>query len=316
MTMVDSDVPAQPSSSRESKSDAELAMCFEREAFPLLDALYRGALALTGDRLEAEDLLEETMMNAHRQFGSFPESTGLRASLYRLLTNAYIGGPRARRRRLAGGLNDPTIDSRLSMAREHPSTRLSLAEVEALEALPAAVITKALQALERDARMAVYYANVEGFSYKEIADITNRSVGAVMSLLRRGRHQLRHVLLAACRERAAFQFPEDASNNTARVRRPKPKCAPLHRLSEGGTCADQLDWFDREIVRYVLLWAPHGEGWDEDVYPTFGMTVEQLVDRFHRIIDTSVSLLGSLAKPDRELLDKGRQLSKIFGQAR
>jgi RNA polymerase sigma-70 factor (ECF subfamily) len=318
--MVDSDVPAQSPSPQGGESDAELAMCFEREALPLLDALYRGALALTGDRLEAEDLLEETMMNAHRQFGSFPESTNLRASLYRLLTNAYIGGPRARQRRVTGGRNDPTIDSRLATAREHPSTRLSLAEVAALEALPAAVITKALQALRQDTRMVVYYADVEGFSYAEIAHITNRSVSAVISLLYRGRHQLRHVLLA-CREQAACQFPEDASNNAARGRRPTPqsatpKCAPLHRLSEGDTCTGQLDWFDREIVHYVLLWAPHGEVWDEDVYPTFGMTVEQLVDRFHRIIDTSVPGLGHLAKSDRELLDKARQLPMIFGQAR
>jgi RNA polymerase sigma-70 factor, ECF subfamily len=177
------------------------------------------------------------------------------------------------------------------------------------------VITKALQALRLDTRMVVYYADVEGLSYAEIAHITNRSVNAVISLLYRGRHQLRQVLLAACREQAC-EFPEDASNNTARVRHLKPKYAPLHRLSEGGTCAGQLDWFDREIVRYVLLWAPYGEGRGEDVYPTFGMTVEQLVDRFHRIIDTSVPRLGRLTKSDCELLDKARQLPRIFGQAR
>jgi len=320
--MDDADDSAQSSSPWGSDGDAELAMRFEREALPLLDALYRGALALTGDRLEAEDLLEETMMNAHRQIGLFSESTNLRASLYRLLTNAYIGSLRGRHRRLTEGLNGMTIDLQLATAREHPSTRLSLAEVEALEALPAAVITKALQALRQDTRMVVYYADVEGFSYAEISHITNRSVSAVISLLCRGRHQLRHVLLAACRERgAACPFPEDASNDTARTRRPKPKrpkpkCAPLQRLPEGGSCAGQLDWFDREIVRYVLLWAPHGEGWDEDVYPTFGMTVEQLVGRFHRIIDTSAPGLDRFAKSDRELLDKARQVPSIFGKAR
>ena len=320
MTMVDSDVPAQSSSPRGGESDTELAMCFERAALPLLDGLYRGALALTGDRREAEDLLEETMMNAHSQFGSFPESTNLRASLYRLLTNAYIGGHRARHRRLAAGLNDTTIDWQFATAREHPPTPLSSAEMDALEALPAAVITKALQTLRLDTSMVVYYADVEGFCYAEIAHITNRSVNAVISLLYRGRHQLRHVLLAACREQAC-QTPEDASNNTARVRHPqpkraKPKCAPLHRLSESGTCVGQLDWFDREILRYVLLWAPYGEGRDEDVYPTFGMTVEQLVDRFHRIIHTPVPRLGRLTKSDRELLDEARQLPSIFGQVR
>jgi RNA polymerase sigma-70 factor, ECF subfamily len=275
-------------------SDAELTERFEREALPLLDALYRGALALTGDRLEAEHLLEETMMNAYRQFGSLSESTNLRASLYQLLCKA---------------------NWRLEMAREYPPTRLGLAEVEALEALPVEVITRALQALRQDARMVVYYADVEGFSYPEIADITNYSVSAVISLLHRGRHQLRRVLLA-CREHAACQSSEDGSNNTARARRPKPKCDPPQQLSEGVTCADQLDQFDRDIVRYVLLWAPHGAGWDEFVYPTFGMTVEQLVGRFRQIIDTFVPRFGCLAKSDRELLDEARRLPSIFGQAR
>ena len=319
--MDDANAPAHSSSPDVSESDADLAMRFEREAFSLLDPLYRGALVLTGDRLCAEDLLEETMMNAHRQFGSFPESINLRASLYRLLTNAYIGSFRAQHRRPADGRNDTTIAWQLATAREHPSTRLSSAEVEALEALPPAVITKALQALRLDIRMVVYYADVEGFSYAEIAHITNRSVSTVMSLLYRGRHHLRHVLLAACREQAACQFPEDAPKETAGARRPKrkrakPKRAPLQRLSEADPFADQLDWFDREIVRFVLLWAPHGEICAEDVYPTFGMTVDQLTDRFHRIIDTSAPRLGRLAKSDRELLNNARRLPRIFGQAR
>jgi len=275
--MVDSDVPAQSSAARGGRSDPERAMRFECEAHPLLDALYRGALALTGDRLEAADLLDETMMNARRRLGLFRESRA--------------------------------------------STRLRSAELEALEALPAAVITKALQVLRLDARMVVYYADVEGFSHAEIAHITNCSVNGVISLLRHGRHQLRDALLAACREQAASEFPDEASNNTAQPRHLKPKCAkpkytPLQRLSEGDTCASQLDWFDREVVRYVVLWAPHGEGRDEDVYPMFGMTVEQLVNRFNRIIDISVPRLGRLAKSDRELVDKARQLPTIFGKVR
>jgi hypothetical protein len=177
-----------------------------------------------------------------------------------------------------------------------------LAQAEALEALPTAVFAKALHALERDTRMAVYYADVEGLSYQEIGDITNRSVTAVISLLHCGRDQLRYLLLAASVEPA----PED---------RVTPKHAPRHRLSEGNVCAGQLDWFDREIVRYVLLWAPEGDVWDEDVYPVFGMTVEQLVGRFRRIIATFVPRLDYLAKSDRELLDKVRNLPRIFGEA-
>lgn len=313
--MDDPDLRARSSCPRVSESDAELAARFERKALVLLDPLYRGALALTGDRLEAEDLLEETMMNAYREFGSFPEGTSPTTWLYRALISAYVSRCRSRHRRPAECPNTTSIDWQLATAAARSSTGLSLAQVEALEALPTAVITKALYALERDTRMAVYYADVEGFSYREIANITNRSVSAVMSLLRRGRHQLRNLLLAACRESAAGQFRKDAPKNTAPLQRAKTKDAPLHRLSEGDTCAGQLDWFDREIVHYVLQWAPHGEMWDEDVYPMFGMTVEQLVDRFHRIIDASVPGLDRLAKSDRELVDKGRQLPAVFGQA-
>jgi RNA polymerase sigma-70 factor (ECF subfamily) len=314
--MDDSDLRAQSSSPRVSESDAELAARFERKVLVLLDPLYRGALTLTGDRLEAEDLLQETMTNAYREFGSFPEGTSPTTWLYRALISGYVSRCRSRHRRPAECPNTTTIDWQLATAAGHSSTGLSLAQVEALEALPTAVITKALHALERGTRMAVYYADVEGFSYREIAHITNRSVSAVMSLLRRGRHQLRNLLLAASRESAAGQFRKDAPKNTALMQPAMPKDAPLHRLSEGDTCAGQLDWFDREIVRYVLQWVPHGEMWDEDVYPMFGMTVEQLVDRFHRIIDASVPGLGRLAKSDRELVDKARRLPSIFRTAR
>lgn len=94
-----------------------------------------------------------------------------------------------------------------------------------------------------------------------------------------------------------------------------PKHGPRHPSFEGGGCASQLDWFDREIVRYVLQWAPEGDVWDEDVYPVFGMTVEQLVDRFRGIIATFLPRVGYLAQSDRELLARVRNLSRVFGEA-
>lgn len=314
--MVDFGVPARSSSPPVCETDAELTARFEREALPLLDALYRGALALSGDRLEAEDLLQETMMNAYRRFASFPEGASLRIALYQALTNTYISSCRGRHRQLIEGQTDTITDLQLATAAEHPWTRLSWAEVAAFEALPAAVIAEALQELGRDARMVVYYADVEDFSYQEIAEIINRSVSAVMSLLRRARGQLRYLLLATCYGEAAGQFHKDPPNRTAsRPHRTPSRCAPSHRSTENSTCADQLDWFDREIVRYILLWAPHGEMWEEDVYPRFGMTVDQLVNRFRRIIATSVPLLGRLAKSDRELVDKACCLPGISGSA-
>jgi RNA polymerase sigma-70 factor, ECF subfamily len=310
------DVAAQSSSSRDSATDAELAARFERDALPLLDCLYRGALVLTGDRSQAVDLLQGTMMNAYRQLASLPESINTRATLYRAMTDAYLGTYRSGHDQLAECPTDTTTDGPPQGAVTRSSTAPTVAQAEALESLPTAVITKALHALDLDTRMAVYYADVEGFSYKEIADITNRSVSAVMPVLCRGRHRLRHLLLAALGELVASPFLNDA-HNAALAPRATPKHAPLNGLSEGETCAGQLDWFDREIVRYVLLWAPHGEMWNEDVYPAFGMTVEQLVDRFRRIVVTSVPGMGRLAMSDRELLDKGRrQLPRIFGEAR
>jgi RNA polymerase sigma-70 factor (ECF subfamily) len=308
--MDESDLRAQSASPRMSESDAELAERFERTALTLLDPLYRGALALTGDRLEAEDLLQEAMMNAYREFRSFPAGASLTTWLYRALISASVSSCRSRHRWPAECPTTTTFDGQLATAAAHSSTGQSLAQVEALESLPTAVIIKALQTLERNTRMAVYYADVEGFSYREIADITNRSISAVMSLLRRGRYQLRNLLVVVCREKAARQFPEDPSENMAPAQR-----APLRRLSESDPCVRQLDWFDREIVRYVLLWLPYGEMWDEDVYPMFGMTAEQLIERFHRIIATSVPRLDRLAKSDRALLDKVRQLPAVFGQA-
>ena len=308
--MDESDLRCQASPRPVNEGDAELAERFERKALALLDPLYRGALVLTGDRLEAEDLLQEAMMNAYSDFRSFPEGTSLRTWLYRALIGTYVSSCRRRTRWPARCPNTTTIDWQSATAAGRSSTGLSSVQVEAFEALPTAVITKALQTLERDTRMTVYYADVEGLSYREIAHITNRSVSAVKSLLRRGRHQLRQVLLAACLENAARQSPEDPPKNMATA-----QPAPLHRLSESDPCARQLDWFDREIVRYVLLWLPHGEMWDEDVYPLFGMTAEQLVDRFHRIISTSVPRSDRLANPDRALLNKARELPAVFGQA-
>ena len=132
------------------------------------------------------------------------------------------------------------------------STGLSVAQAEALEALPTAVITKALHALERDTRMAVYYADVEGFSYKEIAHITNRSVSAVISVLRRGRHQMRNLLLAVPREPAAGPLLNDAPKNTAQAQRATSIHSPLRPLSEADTCA--VDSTGLNVRSFASFW--------------------------------------------------------------
>ena len=179
---------------RTDESDEELAQRFERDAMPLLDQLYGAALRMTRNPADAEDLVQETYIKAFQGFRSYKPGTNLKAWLYRILTNAYINNYRKAERRPAEYATDDITDSQIAETASHTSIGLRSAEVEALEKLPDEEIRDALMSLKEDYRMVVYYADVEGLPYKEIAEIMGTPIGTVMSRLHRGRKQLRDAL--------------------------------------------------------------------------------------------------------------------------
>ncbi len=167
---------------------------FEQDAMQYAPQLYSAALRMTRNPADAEDVVQETFLKAYRAYDSFTEGTNLKAWLYRILTNTYINKYRKKQRRPneveLGELQDLYLFKRLG---EHSGAQVS-AESEALDMFVDKDIVEALESLPENFRLPVLYADVEGFSYKEIAEILDVPIGTVMSRLHRGRKALQRKL--------------------------------------------------------------------------------------------------------------------------
>lgn len=184
---------------------------FESQALQYLNQLYAAALRMTRNPADAEDLVQETYAKAYSAFHQFRPGTNLKAWLYRILTNSYINSYRKKQRQPQISDGADIEDWQLARAESHTSSGLKSAEVEALENLPDSDIKNALGQLAPDFRLAVYLADVEGFAYKEIAEIMGTPIGTVMSRLNRGRKQLRLSLADYARDRGLVRVGAGSS---------------------------------------------------------------------------------------------------------
>ena len=186
---------------------AELKSRFERDALQYTSQLYAAALRYTKNAHDAQDLVQDTYAKAFTSFHQYQDGTNLKAWLYRILSTTFINTYRK-------GQRQPQIataeleDWQIAAASSHTSDQGKSAEDEVLENLPDGDIKRALAAIPEEFRMAVYFADVEGYSYKEIAEILDVPAGTVMSRLHRGRKLLRESLMEYAQDRGFAKTSE------------------------------------------------------------------------------------------------------------
>ena len=178
------------------ETQAERSRRFEREALPFLDQLYGAAMRLTRNPQDAEDLVQETYAKAFAAFHQYRPGTNLKA-----WKKVKKGGDANKAQRQPKQADVAEVEDWQEYdASTHASSGLQSAEAEAIENLPDSEIRDALAQLPEDRRLAVYLADVEGFSYQEISEVMDTPIGTVMSRLHRGRRQLRDLLTDYARD--------------------------------------------------------------------------------------------------------------------
>lgn len=193
----------------ESDQDQRLGWDFEAATMPYVDSLYNTAYRLTRNAADAEDLVQEAYLKAYRHYDKFQEGTNLKAWLFKIMKNTFINNYRKNQRvppqsdfaeLEQGGLE--------GKVREDAAGRIKDPEEEFLATIVDEQVQEALDSLSEDYRMAVILADLENFSYKEIAEILEVPVGTVMSRLYRGRKQLEEVMLEYARSRGYLRSGE------------------------------------------------------------------------------------------------------------
>ena len=197
-------------------SSRELREAFTRDAMQYVDQLYAAALRMSRNPADAQDLVQETYLKAFAAYHQYQQGTNLKAWLYRILTNTYINVYRKRQREPQQANTEQVEDWQLAAAGNHDAVGLRSAETEALASMPDSEVKDALEALPEDFRMVVYYSDVEGFAYKDIAQMLEIPLGTVMSRLHRGRRILRERLADYARENGLRPSTVDAKVASSR----------------------------------------------------------------------------------------------------
>ncbi len=166
---------------------------FEQDVVPFMGQLYPAALRMTKNPSDAEDLIQETFAKAYAAFHQFKPGTNLRAWLHRILANTFINSYRKKRREPVQDLG-ANFQEDWQVGGDPLTPAARSAEAEALDRLADSDILRALRELPGEFRVAIYLADVEGYPYKEVAELMGTPIGTVMSRLHRGRAKLRHKL--------------------------------------------------------------------------------------------------------------------------